>query len=178
MDIFGEHTLKEILHELREIHQTLKHCCGHRRLFVFFLAGSPSSNGKENMGGLITSILTTDTAAGALLTIAEMLNGQPVQSSGPFSVSVQDPAGAATVTPGSADNTTPTRITANGSNNVGDVTVTVTDENDQAVGSGVLHIVAPPPPPPPVPTLTVGFVAGTAPAPAPTPTPAPAPAGT
>ena len=75
---------------------------------------------------MITQILTTDVQIGAFVIIAETKDGQPFQSSGPFAIDVQDPAGAATVTPGTPDNTTPTRITANGSNNAGDVTVTVT----------------------------------------------------
>lgn len=110
---------------------------------------------------MITQILNND-PKGAFVTIAEAdANGNAVASSGPFAIAVDDPNGLVAVTAGSPDNTTPTRIVANGSG-VGSVNVTVTDQSNGAKGAAALAIVAPPPPPPPpVPTLTVGFEAGT-----------------
>lgn len=110
----------------------------------------------------ITQIFSNDTRLGAFVTIAEAdpVTGAPVLSNGPFAIQVDDPNGLVNVTPGSADNTTPTRITANGNGGVGSVDVTVTDQSNKAVGKATLQIVAAPPPPP-VPTLTVGFDAGT-----------------
>lgn len=119
----------------------------------------------------ITSILSTDTTKGAFVQIAEVLNGAAVQSNGPFSISITDPTGLTTVTPGSADNTTPTRIVASAAaaalvaalpaGTIASVTVTVTDESNQAVGSAQLQILPPAAPPPPVPTLNVSFIPGT-----------------
>jgi len=109
---------------------------------------------------MITQILNND-PKGAFVQIAETdANGNAVASSGPFAIAVDDPNHLVTVTAGSPDNTTPTRIVGNGSG-VGSVTVTVTDQSNTAKGSATLQIVAPPPPPPPVPTLAVSFVPGT-----------------
>lgn len=113
---------------------------------------------------MITQIFNND-PLGAFVIFAETLpdaqgNPQPVASIGPFAITVNDPNSLVVVTPGSADNTTPTRIVGNGSG-VGSVDVTVTDQSNTAVGKATLQIVAPAPPPPPVPTLTVGFVPGT-----------------
>jgi hypothetical protein len=131
-----------------------RHRRHHRNLFVFFFG-----EGVNTMN--ITSILTTDTTKGAFVAIAETdANGNPVSSSGPFAITVSDPSNVAKVTPGSPDNTTPTRIVANGSNNVGSVSVSVTDKSNNAVGTASLSVAAPPPPPP-TPTLTVTFVPGT-----------------
>jgi hypothetical protein len=112
---------------------------------------------------MITSIFSNDTKLGAFVAIAETdAAGNAVASSGPFAIAVDDPSSLVTVTPGSADNSTPTRITANGNGGVGSVTVTVTDQSNTAVGKASLAIVAPPPPPPPpVPTLAVSFEPGT-----------------
>lgn len=110
----------------------------------------------------ITQIFSNDTKLGAFVTIAEAdpVTGAAVQSNGPFAIQVDDPNGLVNVTPGSADNTTPTRITANGNGGVGSVTVTVTDQSNKAVGKASLAIVAPGGGGS-VPTLTVGFDAGT-----------------
>lgn len=104
-------------------------------------------------------ILSTDTK-GLNLAIAETLaaTGEVFPSAGPFQVDVTDPAGAVTVTPGSADQTTPTNFKASGTNAVGTVTVKVTDTSNNLVGSGSFDVVAPAPPPQ-ADTLTVGFVA-------------------
>ena len=109
---------------------------------------------------MITQILNND-PKGAFVQIVETdANGNVVASSGPFAIKVDDPNSLVTVTAGSPDNTTPTRIVGNGSG-VGSVDVTVTDTSNNAVGKATLQVVAPAPPPPPVPTLTVSFVPGT-----------------
>jgi hypothetical protein len=65
---------------------------------------------------------------GLNLVLAETSKGVAIPlSAGPFTVAVQDPANTVTVTPGSADQTTPTNFKANGTGNVGTVTVVVTD---------------------------------------------------
>jgi hypothetical protein len=141
-------------------HRRRKH---HRpELFVFFFSAKISGRGVSFR--MITQIFNND-PLGAFVTIAETLpdasgNPQPVASSGPFAITVDDPNKLVNVTAGSADNTTPTRIVGNGSG-VGSVDVTVTDQSNTAVGKATLQIVAPTPPPPPVPTLTVGFEPGT-----------------
>src|SRR5271157_805955 len=122
------------------------------RLFVFFFSVRPrrlwGSSGEGVSIRMITSILNND-PKGALVAIAETdANGAAVASSGPFAIQVVDQTPPiATVTPGSPDNTTPTRIVGNGAG-VGQVTVNVTDQSNGAKGSAVLQIVAPPPPPP------------------------------
>jgi hypothetical protein len=74
-------------------------------------------------------------------------------------VDVTDPSGVITVTPGSADQSTPTNFKPNGTAAVGTVTAKVTDTSNGLVGSGSFDVVAPAPPPPPGPdTLVVGFV--------------------
>ena len=112
---------------------------------------------------MISQILSNDTVKGAFVAIAEAdpTTGAAVQSSGPFGIVVDDPNGLVTVQAGSPDNTTPTRIVANGTGKTGSVDVTVTDKGNTATGKATLLIVAPPPPPPPVPTLTVSFEPGT-----------------
>jgi hypothetical protein len=98
---------------------------------------------------------------GLNLTIQEVLaaTGQIFPSAGPFDVVVTDPASTVTVTPGSADNTTPTNFKPNGSGAIGTVTVKVTDQSNNLVGTGSFDVVAPVTPPPTVPdTLQVGFV--------------------
>jgi hypothetical protein len=108
----------------------------------------------------ITQILNND-PKGAFVAIAETnADGSANASAGPFAIAVDDPNKLVVVTPGSADNATPTRIVGNGSG-VGSVDVTVTDTSNGAVGKATLQVVAPTPPPPPVPTLTVSFVPGT-----------------
>ena len=143
---------------LKKRHRRRRH--RHHRLFVFFFE-IRFSNFEHREGvsiRMITSIVNND-PKGAFVQIVETdANGNVVASSGPFQIQVVDPGSLTTVTPGSADNTTPTRIVGNGSG-VGSVTVNVTDTSNKAVGSAVLQIVAPAPPP--VPTLTVGFVPGT-----------------
>jgi len=134
----------------------------HHQLFVFLFSAEVLREGVSIR--MITQILNND-PKGAFVEIAETnADGSPHPSSGPFQIEVVDPAPAlTTVAAGSPDNTTPTRIVANGSG-VGSVTVNVTDTSNGAKGSAVLGIVAPPPPPPPpppVPTLTVSFAPGT-----------------
>jgi hypothetical protein len=132
----------------------------HRELFVFFFSAEVHGEGVSIMN--ITQIVNND-PKGAFVQIAETdANGNAVASSGPFAIEVVDQTPPiTTVTPGSPDNTTPTRIVGNGSG-VGQVTVNVTDQSNGAKGSAVLQVVAPaPPPPPPVPTLTVSFAPGT-----------------
>jgi hypothetical protein len=131
----------------------------HHRLFVFFFSAEVHGEGVSIMN--ITQIVNND-PKGAFVQIVETdANGNVVASSGPFAIEVVDQTPPiTTVTPGSADNTTPTRIVGNGTG-VGQVTVNVTDQSNGAKGSSVLQVVAPaPPPPPPVPTLTVSFVPG------------------
>lgn len=167
--VYTRRLLEQMLLENRHLLLELLRKCGHgAQLFVFF--GRSTCHENREGFSMITQILVTDTTIGAFLILAETKDGQPFASSGPFDIAVDDPGNAATVTKGSADNTTPTRITANGSNNAGDVTVTVTDQSTGAVGKGVLSIVATPPPP--VFELNVGFDTATPPAP-----PAPAPSG-
>jgi hypothetical protein len=133
----------------------------HHRLAIFFFQVSIFENGEGVSIRMITSILNND-PKGAFVQIVETdASGAVVASSGPFAIEVVDQTPPiATVTAGSPDNTTPTRIVGNGTG-VGSVTVNVTDTSNGAKGSAVLQILAPPPPPPPpVPTLTVGFVPG------------------
>jgi len=148
-------------HKICPEHQPRHH--GHRRLLVFFFE-IRFSNFEHREGvsiQMITQILNND-PKGAFVQIVETdAAGNTVASSGPFAIEVVDQTPPiTTVTPGSADNTTPTRIVGNGAG-VGQVTVNVTDQSNGAKGSAVLQVLAPPPPPPPVPTLTVSFVPGT-----------------
>lgn len=72
-------------------------------------------------------IFSNDTK-GLNLVLAETAAGVAVPlSKGPFTIDVQDPANTVTVTPGSADQTTPANFKPNGSGAVGTVTVVVTD---------------------------------------------------
>jgi hypothetical protein len=156
-------------HKIHHRHHRGKHR-KRVKLFVFFF-GIWNREGVSTLSAIlpIISILSTDTTNGALIQIAEALDGQPVQSSGPFEIVVNDPTGLTKVIAGSPDNTTPTQIVASGTEGTGSVEVTVTDTSNNAVGSASLAIVAPPPPPPPpppptVPTLTVSFIPGPPPA--------------
>ena len=109
-----------------------------------------------------TSIFTTS-LTGLLLALAESSKGNPVPlSAGPFTVAVSDPSNTVNVTPGSADQTTPTQFVPNGTGNTGTVTVTVTDtsQTPPLVGTGSFQVVAPTAPPVPD-TLTVTFVPAT-----------------
>jgi hypothetical protein len=104
----------------------------------------------------VNQLLSND-AVGINLALAESAAGVAVPlSKGPFAVAVQDPANTVTVTPGSADQTTPTNFKANGSGATGVVTVTVTDQSNGLVGVASFNVLAPPPPPPD--KLDVGFV--------------------
>jgi hypothetical protein len=126
-----------------------------RRLFVFLFSAEVHGEGVSIMN--ITQIFNND-PKGAFVSIAETnADGSAFASSGPFAIKVDDPNNLVAVTPGSADNTTPTRIVGNGSG-AGSVDVTVKDTSNNAVGKATLQVLAPPPPP--VPTLTVGFVPG------------------
>ncbi len=65
---------------------------------------------------------------GLNLVLAETAAGVAVPlSKGPFTLTITDPANTVAVTPGSADQTTPTNFKPNGSGAVGTVTVVVTD---------------------------------------------------
>ena len=94
-------------------------------------------------------MLTSD--KGLLLALVELRQSDgkvfPL-SSGPFQVDVQDPSNTVTVTPGSADQTTPTQFVPNGTNAVGTVTVKVTDMNPSfktpLVGTGTFDVTATP----------------------------------
>jgi hypothetical protein len=108
-------------------------------------------------GRLTVQIFSNDTK-GLNLTIQEVLQatGQIFPSAGPFQVDVTDPGNAITVTPGSADQATPTNFKPNGSGAVGAVTVKVTDQSNGLVGSNTFDVVAPAAAKPD--TLVVGFV--------------------
>ena len=125
------------------------------KLFVTF-----SPKGTHNMQ--VQQILTND-PNGVDLTLLETAKGAPVPlSKGPFTVDVADPNGCVTIVPGSADQTTPTSLVANGSGNTGAVTVTVTDtSNGLVTPPTVLQVVAPPPPAPDA--IEVAFTARTTP---------------
>jgi hypothetical protein len=72
--------------------------------------------------------IQSNDAKGLDLVLAESAKGAAVPlSKGPFTVAVQDPGNTVQVTPGSADQTTPTNFKPNGSGAVGTVTVVVTD---------------------------------------------------
>lgn len=134
---------------------------GHRHsrhLFLFFLA-------KEK----VTMKLILGDTVGLVLVLAETKAGAPFPlGAGPFLVKVDDPGGTIAVTDGTPDQTTPTAFKLNGTGNVGTVTVTVTDEQFNLVGTGSFDVgAAPPPPPPPPPApdaLSMSFaVPGSAP---------------
>jgi len=101
-------------------------------------------------------------AKGLNLVLAESAKGQPFPlTAGPFTVDVQDPGNTVTVTPGSADQTTPTNFKPNGSGAVGTVTVVVTDtsQTPPLVSAPASFDVVAPVVVPPVPdTLTASFV--------------------
>jgi hypothetical protein len=109
----------------------------------------------------VSQIFSNDTV-GVNLLLAESAAGvQLALTKGPFSVAVDDPGNTVTVTPGSDDQTTPTKFKPNGSGATGTVTVTVTDmsQTPPLVGKASFDVVAPPPPPPQTPdTLAVSFV--------------------
>jgi hypothetical protein len=72
-------------------------------------------------------IFSNDTV-GLKLVLSETHAGTPVPlTKGPFTVAVTDPNNTVTVTPGSPDQTTPTKFVPNGTGAVGTVTVVVTD---------------------------------------------------
>ena len=111
---------------------------------------------------------------GLFLVLAETKAGAPFPlGAGPFNVVVADPNNTVAVTAGTPDQKTPTAFKLNGTNNVGTVTVTVTDEQFNLVGEGSFDVAAaitppPPPPPPPAPdALSVSFAAPAAAAAAP-----------
>ena len=101
---------------------------------------------------------------GLNLVLAESLAGSVLPlSKGPFTLVVTDPNNTVLVTPGSADQTTPTNFKPNGSGAVGTVTVVVTDTSvtpPLVSAPASFDVIAPaPPPPPPVPdTLIASFV--------------------
>jgi hypothetical protein len=105
-------------------------------------------------------LLSNDTK-GLNLVLAETAKGVAVPlSKGPFTLDVQDPANTITVTPGSADQTTPTNFKPNGSGAVGTVTVVVTDtsQTPPLVSAPASFDVVAPVVTPPVPdTLTASF---------------------
>lgn len=110
----------------------------------------------------MTQILANDTK-GLNLTVEEIAAANPgvvLPASGPFQVDVTDPGNTVTVTPGSANQITPTNFKPNGTGAIGTVTVKVTDTSNNLVGTGSFAVVAAPPPPPPpkADTLLVGFV--------------------
>lgn len=106
-------------------------------------------------------IVSNDTK-GLLLVLAESSKGVAVPlSKGPFAVDVQDPNNTITMTPGSDDQSTPSKFVPNGSAATGTVTVKVTDTSNGLVGSGSFDVVAAPPPPPTPDTLTVDFAPAT-----------------
>jgi len=116
---------------------------------------------------------------GLILVLAETKAGAPFALGvGPFLVKVDDPGGTVAVTDGTPDQKTPTAFKLNGSGNVGTVTVTVTDEQFNLVGTGSFDVVAAPPPPPPPPppagpdALSVSFAVPGAPVQASTAAPA------
>lgn len=143
-----------------------KHHRHAERLFVFFL---PSALPPQDLGTAATlegfillgvkitmQIFSNDTK-GLDLVLAESAKGVSVPlSKGPFTVSVTDPGNTVNVTPGSADQTTPTKFTPNGTGATGTVTVTVTDtsQTPPLVGTGSFDVVAPVTVPD---TLTVSF---------------------
>jgi hypothetical protein len=118
---------------------------------------------------IVAQLLATDTV-GINLLLTEMTKGviDPL-SAGPFEVAVADPQNTGVVvTPGSADQTTPTNFKGTAAGlTAGEVTVTVTDtsQNPPLVGVGTFAVIAAPPPPPPGPdTLQVQFTPATPPA--------------
>jgi len=100
---------------------------------------------------------------GLNLALAESAKGQPFPlTAGPFTLDVQDPNNTVIVTPGSADQTTPTNFKPNGTGAVGTVTVVVTDNSQTpplVSAPASFDVVAPVVPPPTVPdTLIASFV--------------------
>jgi hypothetical protein len=140
-------------HKPRKKHRRGHH--GHTKKFlvVSFI---------EVARGVLTMKIFSNDPKGLNLTLQEILQASGQQfplTKGPFQVDVTDPSGVITVTPGSADQSTPTNFKPNGTAAVGTVTAKVTDTSNGLVGSGSFDVVAPAPPPPPGPdTLVVGFV--------------------
>lgn len=102
--------------------------------------------------------ILSNATKGLVLALAESAKGVALPlSKGPFQVDVQDPGNTSTITPGSADQTTPTIFRANGTGNTGTVTVTVTDtsQTPHLVASPVSYDVVAPAPPPVVPDALV-----------------------
>lgn len=95
--------------------------------------------------------ILSNATKGLVLGLAESAKGAPVAlSKGPFSVVVADPNNVATRVAGSPDQTTPDIFRANGTGNVGTVTITVTDTGQTpplAAAPVSFDVVAPPPPP-------------------------------
>ncbi len=98
---------------------------------------------------------------GLNLVLAESAKGAAIPlSAGPFTLAIQDPANTVTVTPGSADQTTPTNFKPNGTGNVGTVTVVVTDTSvtpNLVSAPASFDVVAPVVTPPVPDTLTASF---------------------
>lgn len=118
---------------------------------------------------IVNQLVATD-QVGINLLLAELLKGASLPlSAGPFTVAVADPQNTGVVvTPGSADQTTPTNFKGTAAGlALGEVTVTVTDtsQTPPLVGVGSFAVVAAAPPPPPVPdTLQVQFTPAAPPA--------------
>jgi hypothetical protein len=90
-------------------------------MFVFFL------HVEGGIGELVMQIVSNDTK-GLNLVLAETAKGVAVPlSKGPFTLAITDPNNTVLVTPGSADQTTPTNFKPNGTGAVGTVSVVVTD---------------------------------------------------
>lgn len=96
--------------------------------------------------------ILSNATKGLVLGIVETLaaTGQVFPSSGPFVVSVTDPTadangqnGAITVVAGSADQKTPTIFRPSGNGKTGTITVKVTDQSNNLVGSASFDVVAP-----------------------------------
>jgi len=96
--------------------------------------------------------INSDDLKGLNLVLAETAAGAAVPlSKGPFTVAVTDPNNTVTVTPGSADQTTPTNFKPNGSGAVGTVSVVVTDTSTTpplVSAPATFDVVAPAPPVP------------------------------
>jgi hypothetical protein len=139
--------------EHREHRHRPHHHRRHRReLFVFFL------HVQGGIGELVMQILSNDTK-GLNLVLAETAAGVAVPlSKGPFTLAVTDPGvdpngqnGIITVTPGSADQTTPTNFKPSGNGKTGTITVVVTDTSTTpplVSAPATFDVVAPAPPVP------------------------------
>ncbi len=103
--------------------------------------------------------IVSNDAKGLNLVLAESAKGVAVPlSKGPFTVAVTDPNNTVLVTPGSADQTTPTNFKPNGTGAVGTVSVVVTDQSQTpplVSAPATFDVVAPAPTVPD--TLTASF---------------------